>query len=1171
MNIPVSKYSADHKVLDQIAHVLQCPGMFLDTPEIVNEEKLVYVKEHDQLMIQMIEYIPLAERCFVEILCNAGDNLNYTRRRLAQLGASASEMERIASGYTIRATEVTFLENSTISIKSWGKPLSVGMHSEYGIPIPTCSFGRMNSGRNYVKGRLDSGVHGGGSKYTNIFSELFKVIVCNAEEGLRFEQTWSNNMSVASEPIYSPYENEKESSVEIIYQLDFPRLAIEGYSDDYYALFTRYVMEQSFVTDVPIVLNGETLDLRGLEYLKVYHGKDYSTKTDPIHFEQTMHEDNGDFKQYISLYILDTPDEGCFVSFVNGIITPSGGEHVNSAYHALGDFMIKEINDRSLKELGSRAESMTVKELNRYKVTLRDVKKHFSILLTTRLVDPSFKGQSKSTLRSPKPVIVLDSDLINQLRNFTAFSRLSTELDAKQLRVLKSTNGRKSKHINSDKCEDANWAGTAKSGECSLYLAEGSSGATYGQTMTDITPNGRDTIGILPLKGKPLNVMNASDEQLANNEEYKELVKVLGLKWNKDYSSEQARKTLRYGRVVIMTDADLDGHHISGLLVLFFFVKFPSLVKAGYVHMYLSPIMRAYPPRSKTAIPFFREHDYQRWLDETVDNHKYRRYYYKGLGSSDEEEIRLDCKDPHYIVLNYDELASRYLRLAFDEKCSYQRKVWIARRQDSCIPLKGERNISEHIDKEVGSYSESTLIRAIPEIMDGLKDSQRKVLYGGMQVWKNKSTPKLRADRVIGKIGDLTHYHHNDGILHAVIYSMGHTYVGGPNMAFFKAKGRIGTRHKNGKDASAARYPYLKLRSIVDYVFPKPDRKLWDYRLEEGDKAEPRCLFPIVPLLLINGSSGISTGYMTHFPCYDPHEIITWIQNYLIDPSLNDGVELMPWYNGFTGEIIPHDRNRKNEEDNSLHDDCLPEDLRKADMQLIDESEYYVCDKRGKRRIYHSALSRGRFHMDTQHRIHIEEIPIGESPYNYRLWLDSLICEKRIKTFDNHCAGDKIHFIIEGWTGPLTHKALRLERHIPLSNMTALVDGKPRRFIHVEQVLELFCKRRLQIYHRRVQLQRDEIASSLDKAQRLQRVIQAIVSKQLKVAHRSTADVMKDMQEMGLDSSLFPSLSYTQSTKEGLDKLEAKKEELQRQLDELNAKPVEDFWYDELQQLSEQL
>lgn len=176
------------------------------------------------------------------------------------------------------------------------------------------------------------------------------------------------------------------------------------------------------------------------------------------------------------------------------------------------------------------------------------------------------------------------------------------------------------------KLEDANDAGTKNSNNCTLILTEGDSAKSLAVSGLGVV--GRDKYGVFPLRGKLLNVREATHKQILENAEINNLIKILGLQYKKKYENSDDLKTLRYGRLMIMTDQDQDGSHIKGLIINFIHHNWPSLLRIPFLEEFITPIVKA--TKGSEELSFYSLPEFEDWKKATDNAHLYRTKYYKG-------------------------------------------------------------------------------------------------------------------------------------------------------------------------------------------------------------------------------------------------------------------------------------------------------------------------------------------------------------------------------------------------------------------------------------------------------------------------------------------------------------------------------------------------------------
>ena len=257
------------------------------------------------------------------------------------------------------------------------------------------------------------------------------------------------------------------------------------------------------------------------------------------------------------------------------------------------------------------------------------------------------------------------------------------------LDLAKTTDGKKRNKIFIPKLEDALWAGTAKSEQCTLILTEGDSAKTFALWGRNVV--GPERFGTFPLRGKLLNIRDASVSQLMNNEEINNLKQIIGLKQGIEYKNT---KDLRYGKIMCLTDADCDGSHIKGLLINLFHYWWPSLIKLNFIETLRTPIIKAI--RGKNVLEFYTEQDYIKWksLNNTTG---YHIRYFKGLGTSKKEDAQDTFRRMEQLRINYyykDKLCDTSIQLAFEK----DKNVKVSKNKQT------DENIHEQNDEEQNVY-----------------------------------------------------------------------------------------------------------------------------------------------------------------------------------------------------------------------------------------------------------------------------------------------------------------------------------------------------------------------------------------------------------------------------------------------------------------------------------
>ena len=382
------------------------------------------------------------------------------------------------------------------------------------------------------------------AKLTNIFSKYFHIeIGDNINNGKLYKQTWRENMHVREEPIITDYPKNSPNFVEVTYTMDFARFKYQEYPDEAFQLFAKHAADMCFTLKVPVVFNDLKFNpMTAKEYAKLYFGKDkvkksilyleWPNRTETVKKGNVDHATTKGVLPVMEVCAIDTPDESLKISFVNGMFTGRGGVHLEAAFKAVVSSVLKTVNEGTKKGKKKNTDKTP-------KLTVNDVKKHVSIIVNCWLENPKYNGNEKAELKSPIPKVEIDESILKPILNWELVARLYAELDAKMFRNASKSDGKKKRYLSGmDKLTDANKAGTSESVNCTLYLQKAIQllPLDINSVLLFLIISVPDYIGLFPLKGKPLNVMNAPTLQISENKEINELKKIIGLREQVDYS-----------------------------------------------------------------------------------------------------------------------------------------------------------------------------------------------------------------------------------------------------------------------------------------------------------------------------------------------------------------------------------------------------------------------------------------------------------------------------------------------------------------------------------------------------------------------------------------------------------------------------------------------------------
>ena len=566
-----------YKKLSHEEHVLQLPDTYIGDTEI-NTINIWYYNEQDKKMVQgELSYIPGEYKLFDEIIVNSLDQ--YTR-----LKESNNE-------FPVKNIKINIdSETGRISVYNDGIGIPVEKHETENKYIPELIFGDLLTSSNYNKNELKhvGGKNGYGAKLANIFSKEFTVeTVDNIRQKKCIIKFYENKTRKDKPKITN---NKSKPYTKITYLPDYNRFKSKGITDDMIRLMQKRAYDLTCCTDnsVNIYFNNEKLESKNFEkYVNLYIGK----KTD--HFR--VYDNNDRWEICVAMSPTFNFEQ---ISFVNGINTSKGGKHV--------DYIVSQITKKLVAYISKK-----------HKISIKPnfIKDNLIVFIKCTIDNPSFDSQTKEYLTTNKDKFGCKFDITNKFIEQLAKSGIvekSMELSSvKDFKQLKKNDGKKQNRIKGiPKLEDANFAGGKKSSQCTLILTEGDSAKSTAMSGLDVV--GRDYWGVFPLKGKMLNVRDIKNmKKIYENEEIKNIIKIFGLEIGKKYNQEN-KNTLRYGRIMCLTDQDEDGSHIKGLLFNLFYTLWPELFDIiGFNNSMLTPLIKVSLGKSKKS--FYCISDFKSW------------------------------------------------------------------------------------------------------------------------------------------------------------------------------------------------------------------------------------------------------------------------------------------------------------------------------------------------------------------------------------------------------------------------------------------------------------------------------------------------------------------------------------------------------------------------------
>jgi DNA topoisomerase-2 len=1094
-----------YKSLDQREHILHRPDMYIGSVKNERQEKYIAVENEESYRIikKNMEYNPGLARLFIEALSNSIDNL--WRSKKANVPMTKIKVN---------------VDSERVTIWNDGLHIPVEINEQTGLYIPDMIFGKFLSGSNYddTEERLTSGRNGVGVKALNAFSKEFTVKVCDPVNGKLYTQTWSGNMLNKTKPKITSSKL-KNGYTEVSWVTDFNRFGCEGYSSKTISLFLKHCLDTAMITNVSVYFNDKKLPVKTLsDYALLFLEEDTKEKL-------VINTDNCNI-------VLLPNQSGEFesISFVNGIETREGGVHVDSWSNAI----FKPLSEKYSTKKGPQ-------------LSVKDIKPFFKLFVNCTVPNPSFNSQEKSKLVSPSVKAEILPKHINSICKWSVAENIAELLKSKDVQVLKKVEKKRGfKRI--DGYDPANLSGGKHSNDCTLILCEGLSAKTYAVLGIEVGAygkKGRNYFGVYALRGKGLNTRNATASSISKNREITDMIQALNLKYEVDYTKDDNFNSLNYGKVMILTDQDDDGLHISGLIMNFFHSMFPSLMKRGlpFIVSMRTPLVRIYTKTQQHV--FYNVEELKKFMSNN-DVSKLNIKYFKGLGTSSDKEVR-DSFGKSIVEYYLDEKADDNMNKAFHSKQSNQRKEWLRayNPSESSVSFKDTINkmsISDFINKELIRFSQDDCNRNIPNLIDGLKISQRKILYATILKGLKYSAKTMKVAQLAGFVAESTNYHHGEQCLFDTIVKIAHEFPGSNNIPLLFRDGQFGSRLCNGNDAASARYIFTKLERLTRLIFRQEDDSLLTHIYEECEKIEPEFYVPIIPTILVNGNESIGTGWSSSIPCYNPLELIDSIQEWLNNnnsawlPESGEDVkcsvipELTPWYRDFHGKI-----------------------------ERIDSNKF---------------VTTGIMNEEAKNKYNIVELPIGMWTDSMKDHIEQMIEDKKIKSYKNYSTPKKVNFSVHA-NNEVTFSDMKLKTTISTNNMVMFCDGVVKKFDSVDQIIDEFCKVRYRYYVIRKESVLKQLRYECMVLENKRRFLKEVMNDELVIHKKEEEDVYKELgnrkyykDDNGYRYLLSMQISSFTSTK--LDELDKNIKNLKQSIESLEKKSPSDLWKSDLKEFKDE-
>uniref|UniRef100_A0A6C0EWL4 DNA topoisomerase (ATP-hydrolyzing) n=1 Tax=viral metagenome TaxID=1070528 RepID=A0A6C0EWL4_9ZZZZ len=1159
---------AKYQKMSDKEHILKKPDTYIGSIEMTEAETFVYDSATSSIVQRPIHYIPGLYKLFDEGAVNSRDH--YVRQEQAIRDAKPDALP-------VTCIEFEISDDGTISITNDGNGIDVAQHPEHKLWIPEMIFGHLRTSTNYdenKKEKIVGGKNGFGFKLVLIWSSWGRVETVDHVRGLKYIQEFKNNLDEICPPKITKCTTTKPYT-KVSFRPDYARFGVEGLTPDMRALFEKRIYDIAAITDksVKVKYNGALVPVKHFQqYIDLYIGAKSDTKRiyeapDPRWEYVVSLAPNGEFQH---------------VSFVNGIYTQKGGKHV--------EYIINQIV-RKLTEYIKNKKKVDVKPTT--------IKEQLAIFLRCDIDNPSFSSQSKdemgTAVASFGSTCKVSDDFVEKLAKMGVMDAACALTEVKENKAAKKTDGTKTRTIRGiPKLIDANYAGTEKSAQCTIIFCKGDS-AKAG-IVSGLSREDRNTIGVYPMKGKMMNTRGEPVKKIAENNEIKEIKQILGLEVGRKYTPDDVKYRLRYGKVLFMTDQDLDGSHIKGLGINLFQNEWATLTEIpGFIGFMNTPILKAKKGAQEKV--FYSEGEYRAWKETSeggagggggagvstathMQPSGWTTKYYKGLGTSTGKEFKEYFEHKKIVDFTHSgEACDDAIDMVFNKKRADDRKTWLATysRDRYLDTLQPSVTYEKFINDEMIHFSKYDCDRSIPNLMDGLKISLRKILFSA---FKKNLKNEIKVAQFSGYVSEHSGYHHGEASLNAAIVGMAQNFVGSNNINLFEPNGQFGTRLQGGQDSASERYIFTQLNKLTRLVYRPEDDAILTYLDDDGQSVEPIYYVPIIPMVLVNGTKGIGTGFSTEVMCYNPAQIIAYIKHKLIAESsattLTPSIE--PFYKNFKGTI-----------------------RRVSDTRYLFKGCYTILDDK---------------------KIRITELPIGTWTDNYKKFLENLIEPQAgskdkdgpansapiVKDYNDMSTDTHVDItvtmaanIIKTYSEKATEfecnmleKVLGLYTTQSTTNMN-LFDAKEKliKYGSAEEIVDSYSVTRLEFYVKRkdalMAALRKELMVLSNRARYITELLEDKIdlrrktNKQLvellKERKYDSMDTGKDAKDRGSDENGGDERSGQQGYKyllklpmdsvseENVHKLLNEKEKKDKELSELNSKTVEEMWLKDLEEL----
>ncbi len=853
---------------DFIEYVLNRPN---DTGSFVLEELLYYNINSNIFEKRTAEYSHAVLKVIDEIISNAVEVLVTPK-----CGKNFI--------YGKPGTELRITVADTITVRNDGPGYEIRLMEDGIYTVQKCIASQYTSS-NYNDNIASNGTgtNGLGSKLTNIHSKWLEITTVCAEQKIKYYQKFENNMRKIHEPVITKYTGAPYT--EITFLLDFDGLCRK----------VRTEKNNNWIQ------SGDNAELmKKLVLRRSYEASVYMSAFKPLKVVFNDLNITCDLEKFVSMHVKSAQDNYCVTTLNIPLITNNRDNIELQQFFQIGVIIHEPVtrvmkNNNKFMSAGGDTISIlnggTLSEVSNY---VKELFRKMETYIANHKEYILMGGQTTSTGGLPVQMFANNITFIsigsydkrafsykNQAKTAAEFNKNSLaefkklELDAKflakvwknlknilpKLIKIKNTNNLKAKI---KLYEPAKKAKTSQAE--ALFVVEGNSAATLIRKIIEKNPRlSRDEYGIYSIQGVPMNAIKNStiypvdnltkvkqNEALMKNDGLQALVNVLGLNYEKTTKP-------RYRHIILATDQDCDGiGKICSLLICFFVLYFPDLVKSGFIKRFRTPIIRA-TYRGK-RLDFYDDSEFENFNSALKKEGKeLKGDYFKGLGTHDKEDVEKMAQEffKNLIQVTYDIKGDELMYHLYDTATFYRKEIlknFTTRGQ-----YENELMVTMHEHFTLESIPEqiNNIHRMTPNAIDGLTPAQRKTLATFRH---NNSVIKVSA--LCGEVISKMNYAHGEASLEGVITRMAQIFVGANKFPLIlPVSDSNGTQFAGKKDTASARYTKIRSNPITRLYYPLADDDILEYVSEEGGVYEPKCYIPIVPRAILEDFKAIATGW----------------------------------------------------------------------------------------------------------------------------------------------------------------------------------------------------------------------------------------------------------------------------------------------------------------------